>query len=97
MGIIKVVFELVVCYMVYDFGFKGICVFVVFFGLIMMCVVFGIVNFSKLFEVDVVKVLFGYMVIIEEVGVLIVFLCILGFFGMIGQMIYVDVGVYIVV
>lgn len=49
MGVVKVVFEVVICYLVNDFGLEGICVNVIFSGLMKMLVGVVIGGVCKIF------------------------------------------------
>lgn len=97
MCLVKVLLEVSICVMVVDLGKESICVNVIFVGLICILVVFGIKDFKKmLFNFE--KIVFlCCIVMIEDVGNLVVFLCLDLVGGIIGEVVYVDVGFSIVV
>lgn len=97
MGLVKVFLEVNVCYMVNVMGLEGVCVNVIFVGFICMLVVFGIKDFCKMLVYCEVVILICCIVIIEDVGNSVVFLCFNLFVGIFGEVVYVDGGFNIVV
>lgn len=97
MGLAKVFLEVNVCYMVNVMGLEGVCVNVIFVGLICILVVFGIKDFCKMLVYCEVVILICCIVIIEDVGNFVVFLCFDFFVGIFGEVVYVDGGFSIVV
>lgn len=74
MGVVKVVFEVVICYFVVDFGECEICVNIISVGLMWIIVVCLIFYFGKFYNKGVMNVVFGCNVIFEEVGKFVLFL-----------------------
>lgn len=96
MGVVKVVFEVSVCYLVVDLGKDGIWVNGVFVGLIKMLVVVGISDFCYILKWNEYNLLLCWIVIIEDVGNVSVYFLLDFSRGVIGEIYYVDSGYYIV-
>lgn len=96
MGMVKVLLEVGVCYLVLSLGVEGICVNVILVGLICILVVLGIKLFCKMLDVNEKILLFKCNVIIEDVGNVVLFFCLFWVNGIMGEIMYVDVGFNIV-
>lgn len=96
MGVVKVVFEVLVCYLVEDLGKDGICVNVISVGLIKMLVVLGIGDLCYILKWNELNLFLCCNVSQDEVGKLVLYLLFDLGLGVIGEMYYVDLGYYIV-
>jgi len=96
MGVVKVVFEFILCYFVCDFGLYGVCVNFVVVGLICIIVVKSIFVFEMFENIWGECVFLGWDVC--DVEFIVWVCCVLfldWFLVMMGEMVYVDGGVYV--
>lgn len=97
MGVVKVVLEVFMCYMVCDFGLSGICVNVLLVGLMCILVMVGIFGGKLLMKIGCEWFMMKEDIKMEGVvGVVFYLLFDFGYFC-IGEILYVDVGFYVVV
>lgn len=95
MGVVKVVLELVVCYLVNDFGLQGICVNVISFGLMKMLVGVVIGGVCKIYCYIEVNVFLCVNVMLDVIGGIVVWLCLDWGVCIMGEIVLVDGGYYV--
>lgn len=95
MGLVKVVLESVVCYLVVDLGKYYIRVNVLLVGFIRMFVFSGIVDFRMILKWNEINVFLRKNVSLEEVGNVGMYLFFSLFNGVSGEVYFVDVGYYV--
>lgn len=95
MGLVKVVLESVVCYLVVDLGKYYIRVNVLLVGFIRMFVFSGIVDFRMILKWNEINVFLRKNVSLEEVGNVGMYLFFSLFSGVSGEVYFVDVGYYV--
>lgn len=95
MGVVKVVLEVSVRYLVEDFGKDNICVNLILVGVIKMLVVVGIGDFCFMLKWSEYNLLLCCIIMFDDVVKFVFYLFSDFGSGVIGEVLYVDCGYYV--